>query len=95
MSEDYFNEDKSTIFEDKQTLFLDYKDWGVLIEDVYTLILYNNNKCLQKYKDQLDKIAEAKQNLTEALGIYENFEKQTPGRYAKMINFISFYLSSI
>jgi len=58
MSEDYFNEDKNTIFEDKKTLFLDYKDWGILIEDVHTLTLYENKKCLQKYKDQLYTIIE-------------------------------------
>ena len=53
MNEDYFDENKSTIFENKQSLFLDNDDWGELLEDVYTLILYKNVKCLQKYKDQL------------------------------------------
>ena len=58
MCEDYFNEDKRTIFEDKQTLFLDNDDWGVLIDDIYSLILYENKKCLQKYKDLLYSIVE-------------------------------------
>jgi len=53
MDEDYFDENKITIFENKQSIFLDYNDWGELLNDVYTLILYKNVKCLQKYKDQL------------------------------------------
>lgn len=60
--EDYFIKE-NTIFEDKQTLLLDYNDWGILIDDFNTLMLYDNFVCLQKYNNHLYYILELmKQN---------------------------------